>query len=121
MKRTRQKRLQKVSDRIDTMPIAPGVEEAALDRFRETGEFQAPYLSRNQHQLLLLGREEHELTIGIVEQGHDPVPHGERDRGARDADHGAGLKIIVPSLCRCSVRHPPPTLADERSVGGVVA
>ena len=38
MNRTRKKRLQKVSQQIDAMPIAPGAEEAAFERFRETGE-----------------------------------------------------------------------------------
>ncbi len=38
MNRTRKKRLQKVSQQIDAMPITPAVEEAAFERFRETGE-----------------------------------------------------------------------------------
>ncbi len=38
MNRTRKKRLQEVAQQIDAMPIAPAVEKAAFERFRETGE-----------------------------------------------------------------------------------
>ena len=38
MKRTSKKRLKKVSRQIDAMPIRPEAEEAAFERFRETGE-----------------------------------------------------------------------------------
>ena len=38
MKRTSSRRLRKVSKQIEAMPIDPKVEQAAYDRFRETGE-----------------------------------------------------------------------------------
>ncbi len=38
MNKARKKRLQTVTQQIDAMPIAPAVEEAAFERFRETGE-----------------------------------------------------------------------------------
>ncbi len=38
MRRTHNKRLNKVSQQLDALPIAPAAEKAAFERFRETGE-----------------------------------------------------------------------------------
>jgi hypothetical protein len=65
MNRACKKRLRKLSQQIDAMPIAPEVEKAAFERFRETGELP-------EHQRLARAVTDRALRGG-VDQGYSVV------------------------------------------------
>lgn len=77
MNRSRNKRLRKVTQQIDAMPLAPAVEDAAFDKFRETGELP-------EHQRVAASAVDRALRGGTIRRQINPGDEDAKMRRVSD-------------------------------------